>query len=232
MGEMSPVARRNAAPVALVIGVSVCMLGFAAALAGSPAMPFALYFGPLDPLGATALVVAVAAIAHWFLRAHGGLVFYRAGGGWRGLRVAVILGLAFAVPTVIADIALGFPAGINASLPGAILFYPLMGYVAETAFHLVPLSLLFLLARSVMREPPVRAIIGIAALVEPAFQVLAATGQTTGLDVFVAVHLTVFSVVLLALYRRYDFVTAFAFRLAYYLAWHIVWGEARLQLLF
>lgn len=36
----------------------------------------------------------------------------------------------------------------------------------------------------------------------------------------------------LALFKRYDFVTMYTFRLVYYLLWHIVWGVIRLRLLF
>ena len=34
------------------------------------------------------------------------------------------------------------------------------------------------------------------------------------------------------LFQRYDFMAMHAFRLVYYLTWHIVWGYARLKLLF
>jgi hypothetical protein len=156
----------------------------------------------------------------------------------RGLVVAALAAPVLAVPTIIADLAWKFPAGINVAPPQAFLFYPLMGYVAETAFHLVPLSLVLMAACLATRSRPsnriVWAAIAVAALVEPAFQAsgIFGTGAVVALSIFMLVHLTLFSIVLLALYRRYGFVTAFAFRLVYYLVWHILWGTARLQILF
>ena len=36
----------------------------------------------------------------------------------------------------------------------------------------------------------------------------------------------------LLIFKRYDFIAMYAFRLVYYLIWHIVWGYARLRSLF
>lgn len=44
------------------------------------------------------------------------------------------------------------------------------------------------------------------------------------LELFVAVHVFLITVVELWLLKRYDFATMFAFRLLYYLYWHIGWG--------
>lgn len=45
-------------------------------------------------------------------------------------------------------------------------------------------------------------------------------------------HLLVIDLVALALFRRHDLATLYAFRAFYYLHWHIVWGYLRLQILF
>jgi hypothetical protein len=42
----------------------------------------------------------------------------------------------------------------------------------------------------------------------------------------------VINLVQLTLFRRYDFLTMYAFRLVYYLVWHVAWGHLRLQVLF
>jgi hypothetical protein len=225
-------------PVAVVVAFSLAAMGLAVLLAGSPAVPFARFFGAIDPVPATGIVVLAAAAAHWHLQSRGVFYLFRPGRARRGLYFAAILAPLFAVPTILADILIGFPRDINAPVPEALLFYPLMGYVAETAFHLVPLSVLVVLAQIVSRGKPghrsIWTVIGVVALVEPVFQVSGTFGVDSvwSLDVYVLIHLTVFSIVLLELYRRFDFVTAFAFRLAYYLCWHIIWGVMRLQLLF
>ena len=49
---------------------------------------------------------------------------------------------------------------------------------------------------------------------------------------FVTVHVLAINAVGLWLFRRYDFVTMFGFRLMYYLVWHVLWGALRLDVLF
>jgi hypothetical protein len=238
MSALPEPTRRNRRDLAIVVVFSACALIAATALAGDPAVPFAIFFGPIPPVTATLIVVVVAAAAHVALRALDAFCLLRAGTLYRGICVATLTAPVLAVPTIIADLTWKFPPGINIAPPQAFLFYPLMGYVAETAFHLVPLSLVLLAARLVTGARPsgriVWVAIGVAALVEPVFQAsgIFGTGSVVALEIFMLAHLTLFSVVLLALYRRYGFVTAFAFRLVYYLVWHILWGTARLQILF
>jgi hypothetical protein len=220
--------------VPAVLALSAFCLAAAGFLSGSPAVPFSRFFGSVHPVLATVMVVLLAIVAHILLRGLGGFAVIRPDGNRRGLLVALSLGPLFAIPTVLADVFLGFPEDINAPMPQALLFYPLMGYVAETAFHLLPLALLLIAARLFTKTPPIRALILAVALVEPMFQASDAFGVETAsaLDIFMIVHLTLFSIVLLQLYRRFDFITAFAFRLGYYLVWHILWGMARLTILF
>ena len=45
-------------------------------------------------------------------------------------------------------------------------------------------------------------------------------------------HLFVFGMIQLSLFKRYGFVAMYTCRLAYYAVWHIIWGYLRLQLLF
>jgi hypothetical protein len=49
---------------------------------------------------------------------------------------------------------------------------------------------------------------------------------------FVALHIFLLNLCQLAIFKRYDFVSMYSFRLMYYLLWHIVWGVIRLKLLF
>jgi len=237
MNRMLPTSSGAGAATIAVVALSVLALAIAMLLAGRPDMPFEIYFGPLPPVVATLIVVAAAAVAQWVLQTGGVFLVVRREALRRGLALAGIAGALFAVPTIVADMAFRFPEDINAPLPGALLFYPLMGYVAETVFHLLPLAALVLLVRIVLRylsHGAVSAIVGVVALVEPAVQASGAFHASTpvALDVFMLAHLTLFSWVLLTIYRRYGFLTAFAFRLAYYLVWHIVWGWARLSILF
>jgi hypothetical protein len=53
-----------------------------------------------------------------------------------------------------------------------------------------------------------------------------------GASTYVGVFVFVFTLVELDIFRRYDFVAMYVFRLTYYLWWHIIWGTLRLQWLF
>ena len=53
-----------------------------------------------------------------------------------------------------------------------------------------------------------------------------------GSSAYVAAFVFVFTLVELYIYRRYDFVSMYSFRLAFYIWWHIIWGYLRLQWLF
>jgi len=225
-------------PVLVVAGLSVASVAIAATLAGEPEMPFGAYFGAIPAVTATLIVVAVAAMAHWTLQASRAFQVIRPNTPWQALLMICIVGALFAVPTILMDIVLRFPADINAPLPGALLFYPLMGYVAETAFHLVPLAVLVLVTRVAFDRFPgsrlLAAFIVVVALVEPVVQASGTFNAATpaALDIFMLAHLSVFSLVLLTIYRRYGFLAAYAFRLSYYLVWHIAWGWTRLAALY
>ena len=49
---------------------------------------------------------------------------------------------------------------------------------------------------------------------------------------FVAVHLVLFGVVQLYIFRRYDFISMNVFRITYYAYWHVAWGYLHLHRLF
>ena len=135
--------------------------------------------------------------------------------------------LLFALVAIATDLAHPFPADINARFPQSLLFYPAIAVIAETAFHLVPLALVFGLTR---RAAP--AILA-AALVEPAFQLSAGwSGPAHWSDIVTGLNILCISLLQLTLFRRHGFAAMIGFRLTYYLCWHILWGEARLALLF
>jgi len=129
-----------------------------------------------------------------------------------------------------ADLLLGFPADINVGLPQALMFYPAMGYIAQLSLHIIPFALILPIAASIFRSWPVERRIwlamGLAATVEAGFQVHAALSEA--LNLFVAMQLILFGIVELVLYRRYDYLSMYLFRLTYYGYWHILWGYLRL----
>lgn len=154
----------------------------------------------------------------------------------RGIRLSAGLATVFAVVIVIADVVLRYPEGINVPLPQAALFYPVVGFVAEIVFHVLPFTLLMLILSPLRGRLTDGKRIGISialtALAEPTFQISFAGGPLTWIDAYTWIH--VFSISLLQLYvfRRYDFVSMYAFRLIYYAYWHVLWGAIRLPLFF
>jgi len=206
----------------LVLALAALAVSFAAPFL--PRAPFATFFGPLPAPVAMILVAGAGLFAVIRLQNAGW-----APGVWppvpRVLRL-VGTGAAFALPTLALDLALPFPEGINAPLPEALAFYPAIGFVAETVFHLLPFALLSLVV-------PTRPAVAIAAcaLVEPAFQVVAGGGLDLRNAIMAAI-LFAFGLLQMQMLHRHGFAAAFTLRIGYYLIWHIVWGVARLPLLY
>lgn len=152
-------------------------------------------------------------------------------------RVALI-GVALAIPAVVVDCWIPFPEDMNAPWPASLLFYPVMAYVAEIAFHVAPLALLLTALRWTLEPHPnnrskAACAVVIVAAVEALFHTVdVLTGADQRLAVFVAPHLMIFGIGGLAILRRYGFLAMLSFRLGYYLVWHVVWGAVRLAVLF
>jgi len=218
-------------------GYLLCWLPAFAAIAllsaaGEPAL--AGYFGPLGPTAGAAICGGAGIAALWWLT-HIGWLASAARPGTRAWLLIVLAATAFALPTIFVDSRAPFPADVNVTLPSALLFYPAIAVIAESAFHLVPLALLTGIGQMLPRKGR-RAWAGVAviavAMVEPAFQIGLGDGGPAWRDVYLGLHLFLFGLVQLALLRRYGFGAMLGFRLVYYLHWHLLWGQLRLVLLF
>lgn len=196
---------------------------------------FARYLGPVPPAAATLIAGAMGYGALASLRRGGWLPCMSRGGGLAVFAKIALLASAFAALTIAMDIAAPYPRDINVPVPAALLFYPAIGFFVDVVFHLVPLALLIagFTALGLSRHVALPAAFLLAATPEPAFQVIAGFG--TGphwRDLALTLHLFAFGLVQLALLRRHGFAAMLGFRLTYYLHWHILWGTARLTLLF
>ena len=149
-----------------------------------------------------------------------------------------ILTVLFLSGAIFVDVTFPFPIDINLPFPKSALFYPIMGYVVEILFHIVPLTTLmgFLVKalKNVDREKIIFACILIVSILEPVYQYMLTPliGKPLWLDIFDGGRLFLFSFVELNILKRYDFVSMYSFRLVYYLLWHILWGSIRLLILF
>jgi hypothetical protein len=209
----------------------VATLG-AAALEASGFHGLQRFLGPLPPV----ITVATAGAAGL-----GALVFLENRGFWRcgtnsetvrGIVVATAAAIPFAALAIGVDVARRFPRDTNLEWPEAWLAYLAIAVVAETAFHLLPLTGLVWLTRShftdLRLDGKAWALILTTAAVEPVAQVALGSAQ----QAFVVPHVFVIGVVQLLLLRRYGYLSMLCFRVSYYVIWHVLWGRARLALLF
>ncbi len=206
-------------------------LFFALCFAAASAVPFlpedaqarfAAYSFGMPPLMMLAIAAVSGTAAIWSLRRTG--FFTPAPGAGVGSAAKWATGLA--VATVLLDLLWPFPGGINVLWPAAWLFYPAIAVVAEAALHLVPLALAFALTRRAWVAIPV------ASLTEPVLQTMLDPGQPGWQQGTVAGLVFVFALVGLVLFRRHGVAALLALRVVYYLWWHVLWGAARLPLLF
>lgn len=196
---------------------------------------FQRYLGRIHPLIVLTGLFLIGLALFSLLMKAGDFAVYRIG-EYTGILVAAGLAVPLAAVAIFVDTKVPFPQDMNVAFPTSIFFYPAIGYVVELAFHLVPFSLIYLLLGRLFNGADGNWIVWVsilgAAVIEPIFQVVYATGESRGVVVFVGVHLLVINLVQLILFARYDFYSMYAFRLSYYLFWHILWGYARLRILF
>lgn len=203
---------------------------------------FAPYFGGIPPLLAVGLVAMLGGVCLGSLQSRGWFVIFAPAGNLRGLAVAAIAAALFGGVMVLVEVAGVYrgPADLNVPPPYSMLFYPVIGYVVEIVFKAIPLALLMgIIVLTVGRRmPPGRAPISmgwapliVVATIEPGYQ-LSRTESISWSEAYLGVHVFAINLVQLYLFRRYDFVTMYWFRLAYYGIWHIGWGYLRLGLLF
>ncbi len=131
--------------------------------------------------------------------------------------------LGFGALIVAVDRLIGLPAGINAPLPWALLYYAAMGFAAQVALHLLPLAAILQTAPSLAQRRP-WAVMAMSATPEAALQGLSVEGAMTGI---IGLHLMGFGVAEIYLLRRFGFLAMYAFRMGYYLLWHVAWGAVR-----
>jgi hypothetical protein len=199
-------------------------------------MPFQKYFGDLNPLLTIATIAVAGIVALVFLEARGWFAIYRKRHFFRGLAWSAMLATLFAIAVVLVDVRFGYPKDLNVPPPDALLFYPVMGFVAEFTFHVIPLALLLLLLGLLFRNRDASAYVWpcilLVAAVEPVFQMGFAAKPLSAAGLYTGIHVFAISLAQLVLFRRFDFVAAMMLRLTYYLYWHILWGCLRLHLLF
>lgn len=132
---------------------------------------------------------------------------------------------------IITDLIDPFPPAINIAFPYSVLFYPVIGFVAETAFHLLPLTLIALALRQQFsrlagtRWSPLYLVV----LVEPVYQAVFLSAAPLWVIGATFVNLVLFNLLQVQAFLRRGFFAMYLLRIVYYLVWHIGWGWLRLH---
>jgi hypothetical protein len=227
---------KRGARFTIFTGISIIVVAFTVVMYISYPDSFERYFGKINPLFIVPGLSVLGAAALIFALSKFGFEIFSSV-NLKRLYPFYLLAVFLASIAVVIDIFFTYPEEAHIRFPYSILFYPVMGYVVEILFHLLPLSLLLLLAKAVFKnfdaERHVWPCILIVSLIEPTFQtVLTPTYFPLWITVYVWFHLFIFNFLQLFIFTRYDFMKMYLFRLVYYLLWHMVWGFVRLGLLF
>ena len=206
-------------------------------------------FGPLigetSPLVATAGIGLLGGALLYVLRVRDGFEIARPTLA-PGLRQAGGLAVLFGLLVIGVDSLMAHPADMNVPFPQSVLFYPVISLMVEILFHLLPLTALLTVAPGIAGSRYAAAVLPtsllLVALLEPSFQAAAAIRETpivgaprpydARLVAYDWMHIGAINVCQLYLFRRFDFVSMWTFRVVYYVIWHVVWGHLRLGVLF
>ncbi len=146
----------------------------------------------------------------------------------RGALGLFILGAALALFPIMIDVFFRFPRNLNVPLPAGLLFYPAIALVAEVSFHLAPLALLVAL---LPRGAPLPFLFAPVVFVEPLVQSIWATGPDIQ-SWLVFGNVSLISAAQLWLFWKYGFGAMIVLRISFYLFLHLIWGTARLSVLY
>lgn len=222
----------NQVQLIIFLSISVIVLILTGILYLRDPAAYSGFFGRINPvLVVTCLIIIGYLLMRRFLSTTSLKVYTKA----PGARIFIIVTLPFVLfgGMVWVDTMGVFPRDLNAAFPHSLLFYPSIAYVVEIIFHVLPLALCFFIITAVFklrdRTMALFICIPLVALIEPIFQIM-----NFGRDypvwaiIYVGVNILVINLAQLWLFVKYDFVSMYAFRLMYYLLWHIIWGVIRL----
>jgi hypothetical protein len=222
---------------AALLSISLIIVGFTGILYFRHNLFLQSFIGRFNPLIAVSLVVLLGIGLLTFLLWRGWFDIY-GNETIKGLSISLVLGSVLALVAILVDLRFVFQEDMNVAFPDSLLFYPIIGYVVEILFHVLPLTCLLVLLTFLLKtmefERVVWICILIVSLLEPIFQLFFGSSSQNPLwsKRFVVLQVFLINLFQLYIFKRYDFVSMYSFRLVYYLFWHIIWGYLRLGLLF
>ena len=220
------------------IGLSIGILGLTGIGYSSHNLLFQRFLGRANPLLAIIFIILLGVILLSVLLSQGWFAIYKKEnlkGLFRSSGLAALLGLI----AILVDLKIVSPADMNVLFPESLLFYPTIGFLVEILFHVLPLSVLLIILTSMFRTISYKKIIWvcilIVSLLEPIYQTIwmgSSNQYPLWAVVYVGFHVFLINLFQLIIFKRYDFISMYLFRLVYYLFWHIGWGHIRLKVLF
>ncbi len=226
-------ARRPQYLIYLTISLVVALMG--AFLYYNDASTFSRFLGDFNPLIVIAISIVAGILLLYYLSKKTDFAIHKSN-NFRNYLILIGVAFLFGIEVIVADIWFArYPADINIVLPQSLLFYPTIGFIVEVFFHLLPLSLgVFVLSRfaSLSRNKVVWISIIFVSILEPIYQMWFASQGSLTTTVYTGVHVFLFSLAQLLIFKRFGFVSMYLFRLVFYAIWHIAWGAIRLNLFF
>lgn len=196
---------------------------------------FSRFTGNINPLAVLFCSFFLGIILFKYLYSRSTFTIYR---NKKPITYVIIAGISlmFGIEIIAADIwIVDYPKDLNVSFPESLLFYPAIGYIVEIIFHLLPISVIIFLLAS-LTKLSINKIIWISiisvAIIEPVYQIQFINQSSSITVIYTSVHVFLFSITQLMIFKRYDFISMYFFRIIFYLIWHIIWGPLRLSLLF
>ena len=196
---------------------------------------FQRFLGELNPVFTIFIISILGFLALFLLLSKAWFSIYKKDNLTKFLHISW-LSIVFASIAILIDLKIVFPAEMNISFPTSLLFYPVIGFFAEILFHVLPMTMLLLSFASVFKntshEKLIWICIIIVATLEPVYQAFYMGSYSGWAIVAVWLNLFIFNLTQLLIFKRYDFISMYLFRLIYYAIWHVIWGHARLTVLF
>lgn len=220
----------------VLLGLSIAAMGLTGITYFTDNQPFERFIGAINPLLAGMLIVFLGGILFTFLLSRRWFAIYKKENR-KGLYISAGLAAIPGIIMILVDLKIVFPADTNMLFPASLLFYPAIGFFVEILFHVLPLTLLLFTLTTLFRNAQYENIfwisILIVALLEPIYQTIWMGGRYPLWAVaYVGLHVFLINLFQLVIFKRYDFISMYFFRLVYYLFWHIGWGYIRLKVLF
>jgi hypothetical protein len=219
-------------------GLSILVFGFTVIVYLSNRLVFQRFIGEVNPLIAFLVIIGLGFILLSILLYKNWFVIYGPQNS-QGILVAAGLASVFGVVIILVDTKAVFPPTMNVLFPESVLFYPAIGFFAEILFHVLPITVLLVALTAIFKQADQQILIWssilLVSLLEPLYQAsnMASSNQYLLWVVFyTGVHIFLLNLCQLLIFKRYDFVSMYIFRLVYYMFWHIGWGYLRLRLLF